>query len=243
MNYTSYIGSLKVSERIHNLETHFDDLHERLVLELKQANICPDDFLLKLSVLPIALRNEFEDWIQSNLQDLEKCDKITQIICHLGPFFTFIDYGLLNHLINKFGSDRLKADMSKYVTEIQVFQRVTTVEEIIKYWPGQSKCPPGFSELEMKLDIDPSTCTLEDINRVRQNCCSKLKFSEAIVGLKCLLQGSCVAIWIISSVLAAEVKALLTEVDISFYVNHKIQSVTLDQSCLYSAGIEENKVS
>ena len=35
-------------------------------------------------------------------------------IIHLNPLTSFIDYGLIEHFINKFGNNNLKKDMQSY---------------------------------------------------------------------------------------------------------------------------------
>ena len=49
-------------------------------------------------------------------------------IVHLNPLMSFIDYGLIEYVIKKFGSDVLKQDMRSYCSEIKMFMKETTIK-------------------------------------------------------------------------------------------------------------------
>ena len=65
------------------------------------------ELLIALTMLPISLRKEYESLIQQMLPTLDIKATVTELFLRLSPLFRFIDYGLLDHLISKFGSTKL----------------------------------------------------------------------------------------------------------------------------------------
>jgi hypothetical protein len=148
-------------ERIKKLETEFDGLHQQLVSELTEGNICSRDELLRaITIMPISVRNEYQSLIEQKIRVLLGSETIFELLLHLGPLFTFIDYGFLYHLISKFGSLKLRNDMQAYVSKIQVFMQETSVDDLIKGkdWPGgEESHVQNYSKLKAKFSDDPKT--------------------------------------------------------------------------------------
>ena len=100
-------------------------------------------------MLPVALRAEYQGFVDtkaSALEDAEDTNNIKKIFRLLSPLLTFIDYHLLEFLIEEFASDELKRDMVTYVGDIEVFIDETTIEHLTKVWPGHQKIPPDFEK-------------------------------------------------------------------------------------------------
>ena len=84
-----------------------------------------------VTLLPFALRIQYESTIQNMLPELEKKELICNLFHRLNPLFTFMDYKLLKHLVSKFGSPKLKKDMVSYAEKMQLFKKTTTVSQLI----------------------------------------------------------------------------------------------------------------
>ena len=48
-------------------------------------------------------------------------------------YWDFINYSLLEHVINEFGSDQLKEDMRQYIADLEEFRKTTTVAQFAKH--------------------------------------------------------------------------------------------------------------
>ena len=166
---------------IEALEEQFHDIHSRLVTELSaNKGISVEQVLQVLTMLPFAIRKQYQDTIQTMLPKLETKDRISSLFHLLDPLFTFIDYELLKHLVTKFGSSKLKEDMLAYIEKVQLFKRVTTVSELIEYWPGLELPESNYSRLRAKLGDDPGTFTLEELDKFRRNLFSHLRLSDFV---------------------------------------------------------------
>ena len=225
------------AEKIEVLEEQFDDLHQRLMSELTEGECCSGIELLRaLTMLPISVRKEYESSIQQMLPTLEGRGTITEVFLRLSPLFIFIDYGLLEHLVLKFGSTKLKEDMSSYVSTVRVFMRETTVGELMNYWPGDEQPHVNYSKLKAKFSNDPKTYTLERLNNFRRMFCSKVRLSEFIFGLIMFEAAeSFFAVWLVPTVVVPELMKAASEIDEGFYQMEHVLMVSLDQELLYQA--------
>ena len=232
-NDTSLTG-VDIAKRIDTLQKQFRCLHRRLLSELKERRVSVDGVLEELTLLPIECCKEYESLIQQKLPALEKSTRITTLFNRLNPLFTFIDYGLLQHLISNLGSTELKEDMISYINEVQEFMRETTVGDVIDHWPGDEEAHANYSKLRAKFKDDPKTYTLERLNSFRRRFCSRVRLSEFIFGLISLEPSeSFFVTWLIPSVVVPELTKSICQIEHSFYELEHILSITVDQEQVY----------
>ena len=68
--------------------------------------------LNQLTQLPLSLRREYESSIEKHISSMSTETQINNLfILHLNRLTSFIDYGLIEYVIKKFGSDVVKRDM------------------------------------------------------------------------------------------------------------------------------------
>ena len=225
-------------ERIKTLEAEFDGLHQRLLSELTEGNICSREELLRaVNMLPVSVRSEYQSLIQQKLHELLGSGTIFELLLYLSPLFTFIDYGLFNHLVLKFGSLKLRNDMQTYLSKIQIFMRETKVADLIDYWPGGEESQvQNYSKLKAKFIDDPKTYTLEELNKFRRQFCSQVMLSDFIFVLITLEAGeSFFATWLVPTIVASELTKAISKIDDSFYQMEHITMISLNQMILYQA--------
>ena len=137
--------------KIDALEEQFSCLHKRLVNELSKGDTSVEEVLQVLTMLPLKLRREYQSRIQNMLPELEDKKFVDNLFYHLNPLFTFIDYELLQYLVSKFGSQGLKQEMMSYTEKMQAFKKVTTIDELIKHWPGLEAPPIDYKILRPSI--------------------------------------------------------------------------------------------
>ena len=227
-----------VGGKIKELEKEFSRLQQRTSSELsKNDEVTPEVLLESLTLLPIALRNEYATFIHENLKTLQRVDSIRKVFHHLNPHFTFIDYSLLEYIIDYFGSDELKSDMSMYIVQVQIFINETTVKELIDHWPGVREIPPNFEELRALINEDPSTYTLQELDILRKKVCLMISLSKTVlvlIGIK--KKSSFLLSWIIPSVCLPLLKSVIGKLSI-FFEDEQIYSLTHDGQRLYSKAV------
>ena len=223
---------MDVASKIENLEDQFDNLQTRIINELStKSGITVHNLLNQLTRLPLSLRREYESSITKRMRRMRT---ETQVNVHLNPLTSFIDYGLIEYVIKKYGSDALKRDMLSYCSEMVVFMKETTIKQLIDHFPGQTEIPPKFSLIEAKIGDDASKCTLEQLNRLRKRYCSKVKLSDIVFHLVAVVESnSFIVRWIVLSAIIEDIVKSTRNVDQSFYQEYKITSLTLDGMWLH----------
>ena len=221
-------------ERISNLEEWFSKLKRQLLSEMNANQISPQTILESLAMLPLSLQAEYKKYVMENLSTLAAASSVSMIFVHLSFNFTFIDYGLLEHLIRSFGCEQLKQDMSAYIGKIQVFLDETTITQLQDYWPGRQELPPHFEKLRMVIDKDPGTYSLRKVDDLRRRFCSETHLSEIVFVLIGIGKAnSFTAIFMVPSVLGPSLVESINGLDNSFYQRECVISISLNQQQLY----------
>ncbi len=134
-----------VATEIKDFESRFSDLIDDLQMEIEdeQAPRALRKLQTKLSCLPATIRADHYEFVQENLETFSNAESVHKIFMYLDLYWSFIDCNLLEHLISKFGSEGLQAQMDSYVADLVRFRESTTVSQFAKHWPsvGGRKTP------------------------------------------------------------------------------------------------------
>ena len=181
-----------VGSKIETLVDQFDDLRTRIMNELSvNPDVTVQTLLGQLTMLPLSLRNEYQSSIIKRLHGMRTETKVKDLfIVHLNPLLSFLDYGLIEYFIKKFGSNTLKKDMQSYCSEMIVFMKETTIKQLVNHLPAQTKIPPKFSLIVAKIGENVSECTLEQLNNIRKRFCSEVRLSEIVSHLVALVDSN-----------------------------------------------------
>ena len=233
----SSIESSKVATSIKKFESQFRKMNLSIYTELVEKGVSSSDLLLNLTLLPAKLM-DYAMAIQDRLQKLMLTPQhgISELFYRIvNPLLSFIDYGLLEHIITIFGSDDLKKDMKAYSNDIQAFMNETTIKQLINHLPGKAKSPPHFEILKAKIDKDASTCTLAEIECMRRGMCSEVKLSDIVFRLIALQHSNSFIIsFIVPSVLLPDVIESARKLDNSFFQRESIAFFYIRNGWLYS---------
>ena len=87
--------------------------------------------------------------------------------------WSFLDITLLEHIVEKFGSDNLVATMQQYSHQLQDFRKRTTVYRLVKAWPDLMRPLQQTQDHEARqtvrtLNENASKCTLEKLDMLRK---------------------------------------------------------------------------
>ena len=167
-----------VLSHICDLERQFRRLHENLLTDLEVKKVTVTKLLHSLTLLPIEIRVEYKTAITEIFPDLHRESTISDLFYHLSPLVDFLCYGLLEYVINEFGSETLKKHVMSYSDDVLVFMKKTTIKQLMNIWPGQQEIPPSFSTLKVNIDEDPSTYTLYELEQLRKRFCSGVKLTD-----------------------------------------------------------------
>ena len=212
-----------VCSALEEFENRFRNLHESICDELVAGRVDTLQILRNLTLLPLKLKKEYEESIQEILPLLNEQKSIDELFNRLNPLLSSIDYALLEHIINKFGSDQLKKAVTAYGSDVQVFMKQTTIQQLINHLPGQSEIPKKFELIKTKIYKDAKKCTLAEINQLRRRFCCEIRLSEIIFHIIALEESnSFIVSFIVPSVLLPDVIESARKLDDSFFQRESI---------------------
>ena len=223
-----------VISHVHDLERQFRQIHKNLLTELEENKVSVKEMLHSLTLLPTEIRIDYKPAITEIFPDLRRESTITDLFYHLSPLVDFLSYGLLKYIIDVFGSDALKIKLVSYSDNVLVFMKKTTVKELMSVWPGQQEIPPTFSKLRAKIDENPSTYTLYDLDQLRKRFCSGVKLSDIVlvlIGLE--TSNSFIAEWLIPSALIPRLIESARNLDYGFYLQKRILKMSVDEKQIF----------
>ena len=224
-----------IAATIEDFQDRFRNLQKHIVREIDNSKMSTLTVLNALTLLPPKLKKEYEESITENLPTLEKQVQISSLFLRINPLLSFIDYGLLEYIINQFGSPSLKGDMTAYSSDMQMFMKDTTIQQLIDHLPGQQKVPPNFEALRAKIGKDARTCTLAEINRVRTRVCAEAKLSDIVFHLIALeSSNSFILTFLVPSVLVPDVVEFAKKLDESFFQNKSIIHLSVGNRWVYN---------
>ena len=140
----------KITQEIENFETRFDKLASDAQMEIEEKETSVKKFRHSLSRLPQSIRRDHLQFITENLSNLQAATSIDQLFMYLDLYTSFLDYSLLDHIVKRYGSEKMKKAMREYVQDLTEFRKITTVEQLVRNWSGRVEPPPNFSELKNK---------------------------------------------------------------------------------------------
>ena len=233
--------SVDIDVIIEDFESRFRCLQKEILHQLIENNVDTLTVINSLTLLPVKLKKEYEKAIQELLPFFSNKESLNKLFFHLNPLFSFLDYGLLEYIINEYGSDVLKHDMITYSSDMRIFMKETTIKQLIEadHIPGQTEIPPKFSLIEAKIGEDASKCTLEQLNRLRKRYCSEVKLSEIVFHLVAVVEfNSFIVRWLVPSALVDDVVKSTKNLNQSFYQEYKITFFTLNGMWLFISKTE-----
>ena len=221
-----------MKQRLDSLEGRISKLTKQLLQDIEGESITADDILDELTLLPVALRREYQESIKKEMHNItlhveSSANRSIRYIFRLliNPLTTFLDYKLLEHLISTFGNTKLQQDMAVYVDDMNKFKKETTVAELMDHWDGIEDQSLNYSELKVRFGEDPSECTLESLDKRRKRLCSRYRLSELVMVLIHLKPGSFIAVWRIPNLIVGELMESTGQMDDTFFDEDNIWSV------------------
>lgn len=224
-----------VSAQVKELRGKFETLALSCLSELEKQHLGLRKFRTSLTLLPATIKFEHTDFLKENLPTFLKANSLEEIFVHLNLYWNFIDYSLLDYIINHFCSDDLKKDMKDYKSDLEKFRKATTVSQVIDIWHTRVDLPPNFTQFASTLDRDASTFTLEELEELRTKICNKFSLSSFMLMFHSVVNGSLIVNWLVPSNITPQLRRSLLEKAKSkslFFEENAIISISIDGECV-----------
>ena len=125
---------------------------------------------------PLFKQHEDKDFLKEEKIRIKKAKDVDEILDILEPYWNYVDYDLLEHIIKLLGTSDLQEEMKEYITELEQFERATTVHDFSL--AIQEEVPARYGKLAVKLKKDPKRLTLHDVRQFKKSLKDEMSFKE-----------------------------------------------------------------
>ena len=217
------------------MEIKFDQLLDKTQDGLVDNNIPLQKLKRCITRLPAHIKDQHLHFIKENLNEIKESKCVEDIFLSLHLYWNFLNYTLLEHIVNEFGNNDTKAAMAKYVSELVAFRKATKLSDFISHWPCTRRVPPDMSRLVIKMEKDWSNCTLEDVEQFRRTLTQELLLPSFAVLLRDAEQGCISFTWLIPSSVVKLLSKDIHNSKLGWFKEHHIERLAIDGQDLYSS--------
>ena len=234
-DFQEYLVNATIPERIQTMEIKFDQLLDKTQDGLVDNNIPLQKLKRCITRLPAHIKDQHIHFIMENLSEIKESKCVEEIFLSLHLYWNFLNYTLLEHIVNEFGNNDTKAAMAKYVSELVAFRKATKLSDFISHWPCTRRVPPDMSRLVIKMEKDWSNCTLEDVEQFRRTLTQELLLPSFAVLLRDAEQGCISFTWLIPSSVVKLLSKDIHYIKLGWFKEHHIERLAIDGQDLYSS--------
>ena len=164
---------------------------------------------------------------------------VVEIPFHLNYYLNFLNYSLLQHILDKFGDEHLQKKMDEYRAKVRLFLEQTLVRDFIRCWQ-KHKCPPQTEQLcfiVLKTTKNWETCTQADLENLRDTLAYKLFLPNfTLVFDKASCEGCLTVTYSTSSSLVTQLQTTIKESEVrKVFSNMEIETISVDGVVCYDS--------
>ena len=219
-----------MAEQVECFENRFATLVNDACQDVMKRELKPSVFLSQVTTLRVSDRAQHRSFIEEKLTDIPPPLTFDKIWSRLTIYSDFLNYGLLEHVINKLGSEELKYRMQDYVDELSAFKRNTRLCDFVDSWPCRDNRPPeeDLRKVVIKMRQEWTQCTLQDVESFMTALVQKFFLPEFDIILQKAEKGCVCVTWLTSPSTATLLQQNLANIETEFFKKHGIEQVTID---------------
>ena len=218
----------KMQQEIATLVTKYDDLVSRTVETFSEMQEDSPHFCRRLqisvAVLPTSLKYQHQYFLEQHSSQIAKSTTVAEILSILNNYCDFLNCSLLAHIIDKFGDDKLKKQLSNYMEALREFRSHTKIADFMETCTGSPNLSPEFVALETKMSPEWEHRTLEEAEEYRNTMTQKSSLANYVISLVKGKPGSIYLVWKIPK---RAIQFLAAGMDSDFLQHHGIEAVAI----------------
>ena len=174
-----------------------------------EANV--EAIKLYLTSLSMSIREDLSPTVFTSQQVVIIAhSKLSQIFewLTINGFWSFLNFYLLERLVDKYGNDELKTRVSAFKQDMEKFKLEMKLVDFLPAWSGRSPHIPssGFDTIILRVHKDWSGCTLADVARLEGFLESRFLINRFLLRFANGHPGSVVIMWLAPSHVIAFLK-------------------------------------
>ena len=219
-----------VKQHVRQLEDRFLELAECTYELLVDRSIDVNCLHARLVSLDVFRRHEHQEFIDKHLMSIDRNMTFNNLWARLGNYWDFLNFDLLEHIINKFGSAGLKHKMKSYKRDLQSFRRSTRLCDFIDCWPVIGQTPPEMElrEFVAKVGHQWKNCTLEHLETLKGVITHKFFLPKFTLRLREIMEGSITITWLIPVPFVKSLQEDVQHTSSEFFTEQNIEAVIID---------------
>ena len=209
---------LSLEDEINQFEQKFEDLVDNVLSGFKTGGVSFKRVLKCLRQLPVSLKLQFGEFLQSQAARLSRASSIEKLFFILSPYWDFLNPSLLAHLAYRFGDDQTIRSVDEYLEELREFRMRTNINNFIDKWTGTPL--PDTQEMIMELGDNWKEKSLEQLEELRMEVSRKRCFGNYAMLLKGIRVSSVDAVFSLPE--SVDIHSLELESLWEFFQEHQI---------------------
>ena len=226
----------QVTRRTETMEERFASL----VCDLQKyfdnnPDINAQEIKLYLTNLSVSIREDTDCRVFTHHQaEIITYSTLTQVFQWLTihGFWSFLNYYLLERLVDKYGNETLKTSVSAFKADMEQFKSNMKLVDFLPAWSGRSAhiTESGFQAIILRLHKDWSGCTLADVAKMEGYLESRFLINRFIFRFANGRPGSVVIMWLVPSHVIEYIKKIAIEIGKQSLTEEEIIEVTFESN-------------
>ena len=228
----------------------YEDLVSQTQAVVVQQSPEVEDFRQKITLLPNSVKEECQKYLKELLPDIYHSESIEEIFLNLNFLWNYLSFGLLKHIIQMYGGDKLKQQIEEYSTAVDAFRMETSLHVFLSVQPKHQyrEVPTGLKrhlkEVIILFEHENFTMnsSLSEVELHRQQLSCEFSLPDFAIILKEIKQGSLSTVWLVPVSVAATIKENLQSKHLDFLQEHEIIQLTMDGEKIFPFGELDNVI-
>ena len=231
----AYAQPLSLEEEIDQFEKKYEDLVNYVLSAFKTVGISFRRVLNCLRQLPVSLKLQCSEFLQSQAARLSRVSNIDELFFILSPYWDFLNPSLLAHLANRFGDDQTIRSVEEYLGELREFRIRTKIGDFIDKWTGT--LPLDNQEIVVELGDNWREKSVEQLEEFRIKFLHKCFLEDYVMPLKRIKQSSVDAIFSLPE--SVDICSLEIESLQNFFQEHQVLRILLNGVCILNLQLQQ----
>ena len=224
------LSSREVQDEIKKLDKQFDDLKHRIRECLESYRIAVHRVADALTSLPADDMEEHKQFLESHVAVLFKAANHSELFGTMNFHWNYLNYPLLDHLIQRFDLSAVKGEMEAYKEDIRQFREKTPLTLFCRTQKRRHINPPSdFKEMVAEFDW-PDDVTLEVVEQFRQEYACHYGLRECAMMLSAVRPNCFIVTWFIPESIIEKLKE---NVPIDILKKHLVTRLEIAGTCVY----------
>ena len=194
-----------------------------------------------VTLIPAMMKSEHKSFLKDCEPVLVQANSVIEIFIKLNSYWDFINYGILDHLVEKCGRNQTKQLMESFVRDVKAFMENTKLTDFMRIWKGSKEVTPGFSQLIVHHQLNPMQITLSYLDEFRKDFCQYYSLGDVVLMLRRVQFGSVAVVWLIPSHAVEYLCAEMKNPD-KVLMQYSVQDVLIDgMSVFVRASLQDRK--